>query len=159
MEETCPKLWFGSGATHLKGSQGFLVSMVKFRVVYMICIPGIHWNPINQKMQEISPNRTSYHPTLPAPNHKVRKKFRGYFRGTCSDLSNATMEVGEVSKKFGGEVSQGWWGRIPETCDKRFVFFFVWKRKEIWQTFHLYFCLEKEEVGKWGGTVSIAALE
>ena len=25
---------------------------------------------------------------------EVRKKFRGYFRGTCSDLSNASMEAG-----------------------------------------------------------------
>lgn len=84
--------------------------------------------------------------TLPAPNHKVRKKFRGYFRGTCSDLSNATMEVGrsfeEVwGRSFAGLVGSG----FPETCDKRFVLFFlfgkgrksgrhfififVWKRK------------------------------
>lgn len=140
-----PKLWFSS-----KRSQFFLVSMVNFRVVYVWYVYQVYIETLSiKKMQEIwaistadpldfwEPlNSTSYHPTLPAPNHKVRKKFRGYFRGTCSDLSNATMEV--------GEVSQGWWekSRKPATnvscfflfgkgrkSGRHFIFIFVWKRK------------------------------
>ena len=42
---------------------------------------------------------------------EVRKKFRGYFRGTCSDLGNASMEawgcpqnVGDMNKTWGDSM-------------------------------------------------------